>query len=177
MIRTKPKKCKQCGNDFKQMNSLQIVCSYQCALKFNSEAEIKKRVQEYKQNVQSLSQLESLAKVVFQKWIRYRDENLPCISCGTNTSNQWDGSHYFKAEIYSGVIFNELNVNKSCSYCNKWLDGNLINYRKGLIEKYGVLAVEGLEQLANETRQYKYNKDELNEIINTYKLKLKQGEK
>jgi hypothetical protein len=29
-----------------------------------------------------------------------------CISCGGNEKDLWDGGHFLKAEIYSGVIFN-----------------------------------------------------------------------
>ena len=165
----KPKLCKQCGREFKQNNSLHVVCSSPCYFKWASKKEVDKRVKEMRSNVQTLSDLEKIAKKVFQAWVRKRDENEPCLSCGKTEAGQWDGSHFFKAELFSGVIFNELNVNKCCSYCNQWMDGNLINYRKGLIEKYGELAVEGLEELANETRQYKYTKEELKEIIKKYK--------
>jgi hypothetical protein len=86
----------------------------------------------------------------------------------------WDGGHFKKAEIYSGVIFNELNTNIQCGKCNRYLGGNELNYRLGLIAKIGLEAVEQLEQLANETRKYKYSKNELIEIKKTYQTKIKQ---
>jgi hypothetical protein len=36
---------------------------------------------------------------------RLRDANENCISCGGNDKDLWDGGHFKKAEIYSGVIF------------------------------------------------------------------------
>jgi hypothetical protein len=37
------------------------------------------------------------------------------------------------------------NIHLSCVACNKWKNGNLIPYRKALIEKYGQEEVERLE--------------------------------
>jgi hypothetical protein len=173
-MKSKLYKCKQCSKEFKQNNSLHVICSYTCYAQWTNKKEIEKRLKEYKINVVKLSDLESLAKIQFQKWVRKRDENLPCISCGTSKTNQWDGSHYLSAEQYSGVIFNEMNVNKACCYCNRNLYGNPIEYRKGMIKKYGLFAVEGLEELANETRHYKFTKDELIEIAKNYKQLNKQ---
>jgi hypothetical protein len=97
-----------------------------------------------------------------------RDIKEPCISCGTNEA-KWDGGHYLKAEIYSGVIFDERNVNKQCSYCNQYLDGNTAAYRQGLIKKIGLDEVIALEELANETRTKKWTIEELQLIKNKYK--------
>lgn len=174
--RPKLRSCKQCGNSFMPMNSLQPVCSPACALKFNSEKEVEKRVKEMRAESKKLSFYEDMARKIFQTWVRKRDEHLPCISCGKIHAQQWDGSHYLKAEIYSGVIFHPMNCNKACSYCNLHLEGNLIPYRVGLIKKYGEASVLELENKANETRQYKFTRDELIEIANTYKAKLKNGD-
>lgn len=159
-------KCQICSKQFKSMR-ITPVCSYVCALKFNEKKEVEKRVKDMKKYVKFID-LKAKAKAVFQKWVRKRDENLGCISCGTQSA-KFDGGHYFKAELYSGLIFNEFNVNKQCSYCNSYLAGNLIEYRKGLIYKYGELAVEGLEQLANETKHKIWSREELMEIISKYK--------
>jgi len=174
MKQPKPKLCKQCGKEFKPFNSLQVVCNAICALKFNSEKEVKKRVKEMKVTSQKLSDLESVARKVFQQWIRKRDENKPCISCGTLKTLQWDAGHFHSAEQFSGLIFDEMNVNGQCVYCNRNLYGNLLEYRKGMIKKYGELAVEGLEELANESRTFKYTRDMYQQIITSYKQKLKE---
>jgi hypothetical protein len=54
------------------------------------------------------------------------------------------GGH-FKAELYSGLIFDERNVHKQCRKCNRFKNGNELQYRKGLIESYGVEFVDKLE--------------------------------
>jgi hypothetical protein len=175
MKKYRPKKCKVCSVQFTpQYSSLQVVCSPKCAVKFNSKKEVNKRVKEMRKESTKLSTLEAAAKLVFQKWVRMRDANEACISCGVTQATQWDGSHYFKAEIFSGVIFDEDNVHKSCSYCNCHLDGNLANYRIGLVKKIGEERIKALEERANLTRQYKYTREQLLEITASYKTKIKE---
>lgn len=169
-------KCAFCKKQFTQFNSLNRVCSIFCAIELGKLKPAKvnyKRVNseiksEAKNKLKTQAQLRNPIKLHFQKWCRIRDEKEPCISCGT-TKAKWDGGHYLKAEIYSGVIFDERNVNKQCSYCNQYLDGNTAAYRQGLIVKIGVKEVEALEQLANETRTKKWTIEELQEIKNKYK--------
>lgn len=172
-MKIKEKICKQCGTKFKPYNTLQVVCSGSCAIKFNSKKEIDKRVKVMKKESQSIPELKALARVVFQTWVRLRDHAQGCISC-PKTDAKWDAGHYFKAEVYSGLIFVPMNVNKQCSYCNCQLTGNLIEYRKGLIVKYGEAAVESLEAQADISRVHKFTREELQELITTYRTKIKE---
>jgi len=127
-------------------------------------------------NTTTLGMFEHAAKTVFQKWVRLRDEKDPCISCGITYAKAWHGSHYFDAGTYSGIIFHPINCHKSCDQCNLHKHGNKPGYRLGLIKKYGEQAVNDLEQLAIEKRQYKYSREELIEIANKYKTKIKNGD-
>ena len=171
-------KCAFCKKQFTQFNSTISVCGYQCAIewgKLHPKKTSIKRVNseiksEAKNKLKTQAQLRNPIKLHFQKWVRMRDIKEPCISCGTNEA-KWDGGHYLKAEIYSGVIFDERNVNKQCSYCNQYLDGNTAAYRQGLIKKIGLEAVEALEDLANETRTKKWTIEELQTIKTKYKIK------
>jgi hypothetical protein len=38
------------------------------------------------------------------------------------------------------------NIHGQCTYCNRYLEGNTINYRFGLIKRYGKKYVESLEK-------------------------------
>ena len=170
-------KCAFCNKQFVQFNSLNKVCSIMCAIELGKLKPVKvneKRVnsqlkKEAKEKLETYSQKVNKVKVIFQKWIRERDKNEPCISCGTTTASSWHASHFKKAELYSGVIFNELNVWKSCSKCNIYLNGNELNYRESLVKKFGSKIVEQLEDLADKTRAYKYSDDELQQIKTKYK--------
>lgn len=182
-VKVKEKKCKirECGNRFIPKSSFQVWCSPECgyklAMKKKEEKEKKdwiKRKKVLKEGLKKLSEYESEARIEFQKWIRKRDEHLPCISCGMKVSEQWDGGHYFKAELYSGLIFHEDNCNKQCAYCNKHLHGNESNYRIGLVKKIGEERVKWLEENKDRLRTYKYLREQLIEIKNEYRQRLKE---
>lgn len=129
-----------------------------------------------KESVKTLSDYENEAKKSFQRWIRMRDAELNCISCDTPKAKEWHASHYFDCNRFSGLIFDPRNVAKSCDYCNVYLSGNLIEYRQGLIKRYGIEFVEQLESEANSKRVYKYTKQELIDIKKKYDLKIKNND-
>lgn len=173
----KPKKCKFCKDLFTPSRPLQFLCSFQCALKWTSiedekkkKAEWKKEKKLLKEKVKRLSDFEKEARAEFQKWIRLvRDKDLPCISCG-KFSNRYDAGHYFDAGVYSGLIFNEDNVHKQCSnFCNRMNHGNKPNYRIGLVKKIGLKRVKKLEGEKDKLRSYKYTREELISIKEKYK--------
>ncbi len=177
------KKCKTCPVYFEKSiyKPLQEVCGPFCAIKLvrsRTEAKEKKEWKKvkkvWKDKLKTLGQHEQEARKVFQKFIRLRDNDLACISCGSVHSKQWDASHYYEAGVYSALIFDETNVHKACVTCNRWHSGNLLNYRNGLIERFGIGYVELLEEKAKSGKDYKYSKDELIGIKQKYEQKIKQ---
>jgi len=76
--------------------------------------------------------------------------------------------HYFAAGSYPALRFNETNVNGQCLRCNNFLHGNLINYRKGLVRKYGEKKVLELEILAEVKRPHKWKEFDLQIIREQY---------
>lgn len=135
----------------------------------------KKERAELKESLKSISAVINDVKKVFQTFIRLRDKNKPCISCGNKNPTDWCGSHYFPAGVYSGLIFDERNCHGACnSYCNMYLSGNLVNYRIGLIERYGEEYVLKLEQDSLNLKQYKYTREELQQIKEKYKQKINE---
>ena len=109
------------------------------------------------------------ARKIFQAWIRDRDKNEPCISCGTYNAKYYDGGHYFKAEIFPNLIFNLENVNKQCRKCNRYLNGNEAAYTIGLIKKIGIERFQKLQNDASKAA-FKYSDEELKSIRDKYKL-------
>jgi len=179
-------RCIHCNIKFKPKYFLQKFClvdacvdaSIKYALNFNSEKEIKKRVEKMKVEVEGTNLLEKASRKIFQQWIRERDKYLPCISCGKTDiqlgPNSFDAGHFFSAERFSGLIFEETNVHKQCKGCNGVnMHGNLAEYRKGLVARYGEDYIWELESISNENRVYKYQRSELIDIANKYKMKLK----
>lgn len=178
----KKKKCKYCKKEFQPERIIQPVCSYQCALAKSKEDKIKRFEKEAKKEKKewyaenkNLSDYEAEARREFQKWVRLRDKDLGCISCGNTKATQYDGGHYLDANKYSGLIFHEDNCHKQCSRpCNKDKHGDLINYRIGLIQRIGEEKVKWLEENKDRLRVYKYTKQELTEIKNYYKQLTKE---
>jgi len=179
--KVKQKKCaySECGKMFTPMfSTTQRVCSPKCSIQFNSEKEIKKRYEEAKIEVEGTNLLEQAARKIFQKWIRERDKNEGCISCGKTEielgKNMYDAGHFYSAERFSGLIFHEMNVHKQCKQCNGTnMHGNLAEYRKGLVAKFGDAYVNHLDEISNPNREYKYQRSQLIDIANKYKTKLK----
>lgn len=122
-----------------------------------------KDIQKYSKH--SVAELKKKAQTIFNAWIRKRDVDVPCISCGGWPNPQ--AGHYMSAGHHSALRFDEHNVNRQCLRCNSFLHGNLINYRRGLIKKIGVDAVERLENFPKSA--HKWDRLSLISIILKYK--------
>ena len=133
----------------------------QAQKKWNKEKKIKK------ENLQTVQELMKLTQIVFNKWIRNRDKNTPCISCSNPVPKKINAGHYISSGKSKFLTFNEDNVHLQCEYCNTYLHGNLIDYRENLIKKIGLEKVEYLEKNRHKTK--KYTREELKEIIKIYK--------
>ncbi len=116
----------------------------------------------------------------FSKYIRVRDTDergyCRCISC--NTVKNWkemDCGHFISKGSDSALKYNELNNNAQCYSCNVMKSGNLIEYRKGLVEKIGEKKVKELE-LSHyfKTTKKKLNDLELKALSNYYREKFNE---
>jgi len=113
----------------------------------------------------SLPVLLKLAQASFNKWIRLRDRFKGCISCGATVT---EAGHYYSQGHHSALRFNEVNTNGQCSRCNRWLHGNLINYRNGLLSRYGKQELDLLDSVGTRNPLKKWTRWELEEIIKHY---------
>ena len=184
VIMNKPKetKCKVCGCYFvKTISSTQKVCSPKCAIILSKEQARKKKEKEEragrrerKAKLKSRSEWLKDAQSVFNKFIRLRDKNEPCISCGKYHTGQYHAGHYRSVGACPELRFCELNVHKQCAPCNDHKSGNIIEYRINLVKKIGVDKVEWLERQDHEPK--KYTIEDCKEIIKYYKAKIKELE-
>lgn len=117
----------------------------------------------------SVPQLRLKASKKFRAWVRKRDEGQPCISCGSY--NVSDAGHYYSAGNFPAIEMEPDNCHLQCRKCNYFLSGNLLEYRKGLIERIGLERVEGLDMLADAYKRegYKHQRFSLIEKIEQYK--------
>jgi hypothetical protein len=114
-----------------------------------------------------LPKLLKKAETVFNKWIRERDKDKGCISCSGSVDH---AGHYFPVGGHSALRFDELNVNGQCVGCNTYKHGNLIYYRQGLVDRYGIFEVEVWESECMSNKVKKWSREELNEIIKKYTI-------
>lgn len=183
-------RCQVCKEKYTRVRPMQVTCDYPapCALELAKrkrekaqakaaseavKAEKRRRSENRKArqalNENTLSWWLDKAKRTFNPWIRERDSDLPCISCGTKKTAQWHAGHYRPAHNNAALRFHPLNVHKQCCVCNDGnkLSGNLTEYRKGLILKIGQEAVDWLEGPQPLKR---WTIQELREICEQYKL-------
>lgn len=166
------KKCKQCRRYFSPMNSLQQVCSYQCALKFNSKKEVNNRMKNLKRGLKTKSDYLNTLQVIFNTYIRLRDKGKTCISCNKRLIENYDAGHFYTVKNYSFLRFNEDNVHGQCGQCNQHLHGNLIEYSRKLKLRIGGKRFIELEE--NRHKELLLSVEEIKELITKYKLKIKE---
>lgn len=111
------------------------------------------------------------AQIVFNKYIRERDNGQLCISCNTIPKKK-NAGHYFSSGGHSNVRFDEDNVHLQCEHCNTYLSGNLLNYQIGIEKRIGTERLIELQAKAH--LEKRWTVDELKEIIKEYKTKLIQ---
>jgi hypothetical protein len=103
-----------------------------------------------KESLKTASDYTKEAQAAFNAYIRVRDRNKPCISCGTAQGDtvqggKFDAGHYRSRGSASHLRYHLLNVFSQCVKCNRYLSDNVVEYRKGLIERIGAKRVEKLE--------------------------------
>lgn len=132
-----------------------------------------------KTNRKGLTTLLESVKQVCHKYIRLRDNGKPCISCGTQWHDDFQAGHYFKAELYSNLRFNEHNINSQCVQCNIREEGNLNGYSLNLPNRIGQWKFDVLTSEAEHYKKmnFKWDRDELMRLRNYYKNKIKELQK
>ena len=148
----KNKKCKVCSNSYTPTQPLQRVCGVSCAIEYNHRVDAnraekgrKKALRQRKVALRPKGEWLRLTQVEFNKYIRARDADLPCISCGRHHTGQYHAGHYRTTAAQPGLRFNEIGCHKQCQPCNTHKSGNISEYRIGLTKKIGIELVEWLE--------------------------------
>ena len=85
----------------------------------------------------SIPKLRKKLTKVFNEFIRLRDKDTLCISCGREPVVH--AGHYFPTSSYPqpSMRFFEMNVHGQGISCNFFQEGNRQGYREGLIKRYG----------------------------------------
>ncbi|MDT6922727.1 recombination protein NinG [Pseudomonas atacamensis] len=184
----KPKKCRvtACRASFVPAQPFQTWCSPDCAVTIIRQRQEKQRksfaqrerreIKVRKEKLKSRADHLKDTQQAFNAWVRERDAELPCISCGRHHEGQYHSGHYRTVGANPELRFEPLNAWKQCAPCNNHLSGNLINYRISLLQRIGEEKVAWLE---GPHEPKKYTADDLKALTAHYRAltkELKKGE-
>ncbi|SEM50597.1 Bacteriophage Lambda NinG protein [Pseudomonas sp. ok272] len=178
------KRCPECRVMFTKARESQVVCGeIECALAHGKSEkgraiagkalaevgrrEIKVRKEKLKNRAEHLKD----TQIAFNAWVRARDAELPCISCGRHHQGKYDAGHYRTVGSNPALRFEPLNCHKQCSPCNTQLSGDIVNYRINLVQKIGAEAVAWIE---GPHEPKKYTVEELKAMTADYRAKTRE---
>lgn len=158
------KKCKVCKESFTPRSSFQVACSPTCAQEYVKLEKAKKDRQERQKGLAALKTKRDYIKEAQRVWnsyVRARDAGKPCCSCGAKPGQVFGGSmdcsHYRSTGAAPHLRFHLHNAAAACVKCNRWLGGNVVALRAGLVERIGeekILAVEANNSIRKFSDEY-----------------------
>jgi hypothetical protein len=124
--------------------------------------------------------LKKLAWDAFSKFIRLRDclkttgtaTHGKCITCGKLAPFGLLDAGHFVSRKYNSTLFDETNCHAQCRFCNRYQNGNLLEYRRQIVKLYGEGYDVELEDKATELK--KVTPLDLIEIKEYYAKKFKK---
>lgn len=178
----KTRRCalKDCRERFVQKSMAHRGCCPEHAIQIVQEEKARKLKSERQAGLQALKKRADYlkeAQQAFNAFIRERDKSKPCISSGRPLQQEalgggFDCGHYRSVGSAPHLRFDERNAHGQSKHDNRYLAGNAVEYRKGLIQRIGLAAVEALE--ADNTPR-KYSIEDLQAIKQHYKKLLKEA--
>lgn len=110
----------------------------------------------------SVRKLKAEVRVIFGRYIRMRDslkttgtlDYCKCITCSRLIPYKESQAGHFVDCRYNATLFDERNVNAQCARCNVYLGGEILKYRRVIIELHGEGVDIELEDKALEIKRY-----------------------
>ena len=184
----KPKKCRvaTCRASFVPSRIGQAVCSPACAMIDAPRHEPKARkaladierkdIKVRKEKLKSRGEHMREAQQAFNEYVRARDQSAGhlCISSGKPldwSGNAVDAGHYRSVGSAPHLRFDERNCHAQSKQDNRFLSGNAVDYRIGLIARIGQEAVDALEC---DQSVRKYTVEEIKAIKADYRAKTRE---
>ncbi len=169
-------RCKICRKKFSpRFSSFQKTCEdASCIIEFtrrSKQKEEKQKLQEMKSRVKTLSEWRRDLRIIFNRYIRERDRDLPCISCSGKLGAKYDAGHYYSRGAFPNLAYDPDNCHAQCVRCNQYLSGNLIDYTENLPKRIGSERFKALQERKNDRKSLSI--PEIRELIILYKLKTK----
>ena len=170
-------KCKNCKAVFEPRSFNRKFCDadecndlYFEELKKKALSKWNKKKKAKKEELKTVSDLMKEVQIACNAFIRERDKDKGCISCGSDLSSKFDAGHYFSSGGHKNITFNEDNIHGQCVACNQWKHGNLIQYQIGIQKRIGADRLLKLHELAH--KEYKPTREELRKLKKKFQQKL-----
>ena len=194
-MQQKKAKCKQCGEKSNVEDTLLInlkrFCDYSCATQFGKDnidkgkkvaaKEYNKATAELKKtfglngsaNTERRTRIRATTEAC-HLYIRTRDKGKPCPCCGLPLGDDYHAGHFKRSNSFGAIKFDEDNIHGQRADCNTRYGGDRGEYEYNLRKRIGDERVNALyEKIQGNNRVYKYTIDELKDIENYYKEKIK----
>lgn len=165
---------RQCTDYTEKSGYCSIGCKAKHGLELAERAKNKakrKEVRQAKERLKTRGEQAREAQSAFNAYIRARDADQPCISCGRYHQGQYHAGHYRTVGAHPELRFEELNVHKQCAPCNNHKSGNIVEYRINLVQRIGQ---ENVDWLEGPHEPKKYTIEQLKEIKKLYRRKTKE---
>jgi len=183
------RRCSNCrkkvDTDVAILSSLKAFCTYEClkvytqknADKLADKTRREKRQQDRvkKDKLKTKSQWTKEAQAAVNAYVRWRDRNKDCISCGRNLKSEslgggYDAGHYRSRGSAPHLRFRLDNIFGQCKHCNRYLSGNIDKMRVGIVWRYGQ---EFLDRIETDNTPKNYSIDDLKRIKRIFKKRLR----
>ena len=150
------KKCKECKKEFEPLKYATSKTKCQdCIKTFDKE----KAFQRLKNRFQKPLKERKPIKVKIDKTqeevnakVRERDAKQPCISCG-KMNVKLEAGHFISKNKCEELRYDMRNIHGQCLPCNRFLNGNVEQFKLGLIQRYGKEYVDILEAIFQKERE------------------------
>lgn len=143
------------------VGALKAFCSFEClsiytksqsgqkAVQASVKREKRSAIESRKEKLKTRSDRLKEAQVAFNRYVRLRDQNKPCISCGSFSEQKVGGTrdcgHYLSRGARPHLRFRLDNTASQCVKCNRYLSGAPADFRLGLIKRWGEDQIVSLE--------------------------------
>ena len=167
-------------------------CGFQHSIEYAKKAQVKLRAkekkkgdavtkEERKQRRCRLKELKPRSKwyadlqILVNQFVRYRDRNEPCCTCGTTNPNiKYDAGHFHTKKARPDIRFELTNLHKQCSQkCNVYGSGMRNEYEKFIVKKYGQGQVDKLARVGPSLKEQFPNWQDIEDEIVRYRKLLR----
>jgi len=189
----RPKDCRSCGAPFHPRDSMQHHCSPRCALEYYRAKlapieRAREKTRKQRRGAQrTKAQWTAMVQTEFNRFVRLRDDGLPCISCGAPEAEverdqawkfggAWDCGHFKSVGAHPELRFDEDNAHRQCKQCNSGsrtagADHICAAYRVNLIQRIGARRLARLEGHHDPAR---YDVSALRDMLETYRRRVRE---